>query len=304
MIPHITGSAHPIFVGGTGRCGTHALADLIAAGGAHARVPEEIRVHVTSTGMPGFISGRFSRIQTLRALRRVWWKHGVDWNPGAVVGLYEVADRKDFARALLRMATAPPRRDRARIAGRFMEDLLDPLARREGAPSWVEKSPDNCLGAGYLWRMIPGARFIEIHRDGRDVASSLIGFPWAPNTFGECLDWWEARRTASIRGMRAVPSEQRLTIALEDLVRDSRESTLDRIARFTEPRDPAAQRRWFDRELTPERARIGRWRDGLSPAEAERVEERYRRAAARVAAVEHLVGEAPGSGDPLVHSPR
>lgn len=277
-------TAPPVFIGGTGRCGTHALAALVAAGGGHAAIPAELRLHVAPTGLPAYVEGRVSRATMARRLRAHWWSHQTPWDPGTRRGAATFTPRRTWEIALARLRGARPGAPRAEVARRFVTDLLDSVASRAATPSWVEKSPDNCLAAARLVRLFPDARVIEIHRDGRDAACSLMGFPWAPDTFAEALAWWEQRMLASRAGMAAVAPEHRLTIALEDLVSDARERTLDQIAELTQPRDPAAQRRWFDRELDPARARIGRWRSDLPAAAHAEAEELYARSLERLGA--------------------
>ncbi|MGI8805083.1 MAG: sulfotransferase family protein [Thermoleophilaceae bacterium] len=53
-------------------------------------------------------------------------------------------------------------------------------AARWGKRRWGEKTPAHCLHMDLLAEHLPEARFIHIVRDGRDVAASLRGLPFAP----------------------------------------------------------------------------------------------------------------------------
>src|ERR671934_878345 len=63
-----------VFVGGTGRSGTHILARLLAKHERLALVPVEVRFHVDDRGFPGLLAGDVSREQFVRRLRGFWWK--------------------------------------------------------------------------------------------------------------------------------------------------------------------------------------------------------------------------------------
>jgi len=75
--------------------------------------------------------------------------------------------------------------DRERFVARFQElgvstfaALIDALfmenARGEGKVRWADKTPWYVLHMGRLLELFPGARFVHLIRDGRDVALSLF----------------------------------------------------------------------------------------------------------------------------------
>ena len=63
-----------LFVGGTGRSGTHVVSQLLAGHSHWARVPIEARFHVNPQGFPDLLSGQVSPEQFLRKLKRFWWR--------------------------------------------------------------------------------------------------------------------------------------------------------------------------------------------------------------------------------------
>ena len=68
---------HPppiLFVGGTGRSGTHVLAKLISRHPRLAMFPMEVRFHVEERGFPGLLAGRVSKQQFVERLRGFWWR--------------------------------------------------------------------------------------------------------------------------------------------------------------------------------------------------------------------------------------
>jgi hypothetical protein len=272
----------PVFVGGTGRCGTHVVASIAAHSGRYAQVPAELRLHVSPDGLRGFAEGRHSRRHLLRGLRTHWWRHSPAWDPAQSRGAHRIVSRRRYVTALARLAAEPPGANRLFISRRFVSSLLDPLAPRPGA--WIEKSPDNCATAAFLHRLYPESRLIHVIRDGRDVACSFMRVPWAPDDFGVALAYWEQGVLDAHRGTLGVPAERVHRILLEDLVAHDRERGYrDLLAFLRIPNEPDL-RAFFDRELTPTRARIGRWRTDVDPGHHPLAESLYRDALERLAA--------------------
>ena len=134
--------AGPVFVGGTGRCGTHAVAALLASDGDYALVPLELRLHADPGGLPAFARGERSRAGTARDLLTRWWRRPAPWDRAAIRGTHRFVRRRHNARAVARLLAAPPGADRCRLSADYVSALLDPVAPRPGA--WVEKTPANC----------------------------------------------------------------------------------------------------------------------------------------------------------------
>ena len=63
-----------LFVGGTGRSGTHILSQLLEHHSRYARVPIEARFHVNPQGFPDLLSGAATPEQFLRKLKKFWWR--------------------------------------------------------------------------------------------------------------------------------------------------------------------------------------------------------------------------------------
>ena len=263
----------PVLVGGTGRCGTHAVAALVASGGEHALVPAELRLHTDLLGLPAFARGECGRARISRELLTRWWRRPVPWDPGSSQGAHRVATRRRNARAVAGLACAPPGSDRNRLAAGYVSALLDPLAPRPGA--WVEKTPDNCAAAGFLRSLFPGMRLIHVIRDGRDVACSFMRVPWAPDDFDHALAEWERSMLLAHRGSLQVEPDRVHRLLIEDLIDRDRERSYAGLLGFLGLADSPARRRFFERELTPSRARIGRWRTDLPEAEHARAESLY-----------------------------
>lgn len=145
-----------VFIGGCSRSGTTFLQRLLAG---HSRVHTfpETGVFLRALGMRG------------RVL------------PWTRLGLTLGKERKALVR-LLRHAGAgagsapplPPRRLLLRSSARDIVSFLDGLTRRAGKDVWLEKTPRHVLHASRIGRLVPGAVFIHMVRDGRDVVASIV----------------------------------------------------------------------------------------------------------------------------------
>ena len=172
-----------------------------------------------------------------------------------------------------------------------------------GKPRWGDKTPVYLKNMVRIQKALPEARFIHIIRDGRDVALSVLGLLFGPDSVDEAARRWKrkvlrAREQASrVRHYREVH--------YEDLVADP-EATLRSVCEYIElPWDAAMleyhrhaaermaviarrrERQGLDpipvgygpriHALTsepPKDERIGRWRAEMAPADRAAYEER------------------------------
>ena len=74
-----------VFVGGTGRSGTHAIAQLLGRHSRLADVPIEARFHCNKRGMPDLLEGRITLQGYIAKLRGFWWHRvRVDGQPRGI----------------------------------------------------------------------------------------------------------------------------------------------------------------------------------------------------------------------------
>jgi Sulfotransferase family len=262
-------ASDPIFIGGTSRSGTNAVAHLLGRSARFHMIPREVGFHAVPEGLVGYIRGRFDRDELIERLRRRWWRVV----PGTV-GFEGVVTREQLADALDRFAAAPP--DRVAAGRALVKELLDPVAAAAGKPSWIEKSTQTVVAAPVLLEMFPEAGIVHVVRDGRDVACSIARMPWGPDSVPDAIEYWADRLRRAEQGTRGAPPERILLIHLEDFVLLDRERTYTRLLDYLGMEDEPAMRSLFDAELTAERAHLGRWRAELSPAEQVKLTDHYR----------------------------
>lgn len=271
--PVMTNLADPVFVGGTGRSGTTILAQLIGQHSAYALIPIEARFHCEESGLPGVHAGTVSPEQFRELfLDRYFFRK---LKNGTSRGLRVAGvPRRRAVRAIDEFvesyAQAP-----STASAALMNRLFMPLARESGAKSWVEMTPPNAEHSDFLQTLFPRARMLHIVRDGRDVAVSVAARRWGPDDPFEALDWWADR----LRAANAATGDPRrvLLVNFDALMVADRKREYRRIQRFLGLSDEPAMRRFFEDELTLDRAHRGRWREAVAPSEHERFNAAYER---------------------------
>jgi hypothetical protein len=263
-----------LFVGGTGRSGTHVLAKLLSRHPRLAMVPLEVRFHVEERGFPGLLDGRVSKDQFLRRMRGFWWK---GFQTRRMRGLYRFVSEETFEQALGTFEDGFEG-DREAACRRLFLDLLWPWVERSGADALIEQSCDTVAQAPALVRLFDDAKFIHVVRDGRDASASRVGqtrgFVY-PRTRAQGLEWWEARIRAIDAGARAIPPERLLTVSLDEMLLLGPRRGLKHICRFTGVYVNRRMKQFFNRRMSAELANTERWRRGLSDRRAAKLERLY-----------------------------
>ena len=294
----VTDSPEPaalLFVGGTGRSGTHVVSKILNSSGHFRKVPNEARFHTDPGGFPDVIAGRTSPDLFAYRLEHYWYRN---FEPSRMSfrGIHRYVPR-----ARLRAATTSFLRrftDEPEAACRqLFFDLLWPLATEEAKSALLEQSCDTVAEAGTLGLLFPEARFVHVVRDGRDVAASRVGQArWLahPRTMQQGLEWWEGRMRRIDAGVRAVGGERVLAVSLDDLVSGNRrKETLRRMRVFAGLGNDEAMRGYFERRVKSRNAHTERWREEVPARRQNEVDAAYsdileRMAADRVHGVELL----------------
>lgn len=118
------------------------------------------------------------------------------------------------------------------LARRYLTRLARP-----GVTHFGDKSPEHFQRVRTIQRVFPGAKFIAIYRDGRDVALSLSKVPWMhPDVCVTFCVWLYYYRL--LRKLRAAGLPNAMVLKYEDLVADPARE-LRRVAAFLElPYEP------------------------------------------------------------------
>jgi hypothetical protein len=276
-------TAKVVFIGGTGRSGTHVLSQLVSRHNRYALVPVEVRFHTDDEGFPGLLSGEVTPEQFLRRMRGFWWK---GFQTSRFRGMYRFVDRDRYDAALAAFE-ANHADDLVAACRRLFYDVL--WFRVEEDPravALVEQSTDTVARAETLARVFPEAKFIHVVRDGGDASASRVSQTRGlvrPRTRVQGIEWWEERIRAIERGADAIGAEKLLTVSLDELVRLHRARVALRpLFRFLGAPVTKRTRRYFSNRMTTEEANKERWREGISERKAERIAALYEEAVARL----------------------
>jgi hypothetical protein len=129
--------------------------------------------------------------------------------------------------------------DDLRTVPAAIERLYGEYARRAGKPRFADKTPRNVLHVDLLGGAFPGARFVHLVRDGRDVVPSLVGLDYFPDRFAEAVLYWQDRVRHGRRAGRRLGAGRYLEVRYEALVAEP-EATLRTLCDFLDlAYDPA-----------------------------------------------------------------
>ena len=118
---------------------------------------------------------------------------------------------------------------------RRYRDVVDRLfgayARREGRPRWGDKTPGYALQLPVVAAIFPEARFVQIVRDGRDAALSLLEVGFGPGNLYTAARYWQEHVLAARRDGERLGAGRYLEVRYEDVLRAT-EPTLRRVCEF------------------------------------------------------------------------
>jgi len=153
----------------------------------------------------------------------------------------------------------------------LVQSFLDQFATRSAAPIIGATCHRHFERLDELW---PGAKFVYLLRDGRDVARSNIGMGWEGNVWHAAERWVHA--VGRWGGMRSrLPEERRHEVRYEELI-TAPERVLGGICSFLgDAYDPAMLT--YDEDTTysrPDPKLIHQWKRKLTPRELALLENR------------------------------
>jgi Sulfotransferase family len=273
-----------VFVGGTGRSGTHVVARLLSRSDHYGLVPVECRFHTDDDGFPGLLAGEVTKRRFIRRLRGFWWR---GFQTKRFRGLHRFVPRERFNRAVKAFDEGFDD-DHEGACRRLFLDLLWPVTEGDGgrtAAGIIEQSCDVIAQAPTLVRLFPEARFVHVVRDGRDASASRVtqtrGLVY-PRTRRQGLEWWEARIRRIDAGAKAIPEERFLEVELGAFLTRGRREQLRALASLAGIRAGNRLRRFVRRRMSGRAANQARWRKGLDEREQDEIDRLYREALDRL----------------------
>jgi hypothetical protein len=150
--------------------------------------------------------------------------------------------RAGFQRLEVPEDTAGRLAERATTYERWVSLLFDEFASRRGKPLAGDRTPEYARSIAMLHELFPTARFVDVVRDGRDVALSLLRSEargptrhpiWKEEPVAACALWWaDTVRAAQSDGARVGP-DRYLRVGYEELVAQPEAVTI-RVLEFLE----------------------------------------------------------------------
>jgi len=251
-----------VFIGGCGRSGTTLLGSMLGTHSECLATPESrflMDVHRSSVEADGGTdAGRFFEALGAHALFRIW---GI---PPPAAGDLASDPARQFATAF--------------------EHVVVAYGTSVGASTfdtWIDHTPENVNRSAMLRRLFPEAKLIHVVRDGRAVASSVMGLDWGPSTVAAAARWWTARTAAGITAESFFGPASAMRVAYEDLVEAPERTVADVFrflglshekasisgADFVVPQYTAGQHQLIGRRPDPGRANA--WREALTSRQIE-----------------------------------
>ncbi len=277
----------PLFVGGSGRSGTTIAVNLLNRHSKfHTSLPREIKYLTSRSGLIDLVYGRpigleesnsavrkniYARLLPLVGKSKLKFfqqnLHGSWWNEigkkGKPRGLIQGIDEKTLIEAekkfLLKFRSQPE------VAAReLFYDLSSDQLKSSGIKYFADSTPVNIMQANFIKKLFPDALFINMVRDGRDVALSVSNERWGPNDPYEALSWWANRVFKAHRSLELIPKDQQITIRLEDLVYRNRDFSYNNLLNFLAIESEVPLADFFAAELTKDKLNEGLWKEKVS----------------------------------------
>lgn len=281
----VDGFSDVLFIGGTGRSGTTITGKLLSR---HSQIklskPVEIKLITAGNGLLDlYLNPRFSRtgkiilgkeknyIRFEKTFYEKWWSR--QGKKGGPTGL-SLTITEDRAQQLLRELRTELTVDRAVACQNFLRKIIDEQMPSKSTKYWVDTTPPNLMRADEIDQLFPGARFLHLIRDGRDVASSVVREPWGPNSHNEALEWWRKRMIKILRATRSLNGNVQ-HLWMEDLVMHNRHETLSGILDFLGLSDEPKLRTYFEEIVNPKASNTGRWKREVANPQA--FDQRYKK---------------------------
>jgi len=273
----------PLFVGGSGRSGTTVAINLLNRHSQiHASLPREIKYLTSRSGLIDLVYGRpigleesatgvrnnlIARLLPIIGKSKLHYfqknLHGVWWSEvgkkGKARGLVQAINEQNLISAennfLAKFQSEPE------IAARELFYALSAAQiKNPDIQYFADSTPVNIMQANFINRLFPEALFINMVRDGRDVALSVANEKWGPNDPYKALEWWSNRVLKAKHSLDQVPQNRALTVRLENLVSRDREQSYKELLEFLAIESEDALSDFFESELTKDKLNEGLWK--------------------------------------------
>jgi len=272
----------PLFTGGSGRSGTTILINLLKNHPlVHASLPREIKYLTSRFGLIDLNFGRpFRYEEDLKGVRNnivanifnllgkkkldhfliyltnTWWSE--IGKKGKPRGLVQGISKEQLSTAVENFEKYYAV-DKMRASRAFFYEISKAQISKHEVKYFADSTPVNMMQSDLLYKIFPNGKFINIIRDGRDVAFSVSKEKWGPNNPYKALDWWANRIKVANQSLKKVRNSDQMQLRLEDLIVNNRKEEYLRLLSFLEIDDHDLTREYFEKQMLAEHMSKGDW---------------------------------------------
>ena len=272
----------PLFTGGSGRSGTTIILNLLKDHPkVHASLPREIKYLTSRYGLVDLNFGRPLSIEedlkskrnnlAAKVLNKIgkrkkdlfmvylnskWWSE--IGKKGKPRGLVQGITKEDLDTAITNFEKYFAV-DQMRASRAFFYELSATQIKDKNVKYFADSTPVNMMQANYIYKLFPNAKFINMIRDGRDVALSVSKEKWGPDDPQQALTWWANRIEKAHNALLKVRAKDQMQVRLEDLIVNNRKEEYLRLLSFLEIEDHDLTREYFEKQMLPEYMTKGEW---------------------------------------------
>lgn len=272
----------PLFTGGTGRSGTTIILNLLKNHPqVHSSLPREIKYLTARYGLIDLNFGRSLFLEedfkskrnnlVVRILNRFgkkkkdrfliylnskWWSE--IGKKGKPRGLVQGITKEQLDLAVVNFKTYF-NSDKKRASRAFFYEISAAQIQDKNVKYFADSTPLNMMQADYIYKLFPNAKFINMIRDGRDVAFSVSRERWGPDDPHQALNWWANRVEKAHKALLEIRTGDQMQMRLEDLIVNNRNQEYLRLLNFLEVEDHDLTREYFETQMLPEYMTQGEW---------------------------------------------
>lgn len=273
----------PLFVGGSGRSGTTIAINLLNNHSQiHSSLPREVKYLTSRFGLIDLVFGRpldfeegltgvrnnlIARTFPLIGKSKLSYfhqnLHGSWWNEtgkkGKPRGLIQAISEESLNEAEEKFRQEF-KVDPKKASRNIFFQLANYQIKKPGIKYFADSTPVNIMQAKYLFELFPEAKFLNLVRDGRDVAISVSTQKWGPSDPYKALDWWANRVLKGDEALRTLPADKQLTLRLENLAVRDRVNSYKRLLDFLGLNSEERLDTFFENEVIEDRLNEGSWK--------------------------------------------
>jgi hypothetical protein len=285
----------PLFSGGTGRSGTTAIVNLLNHHPqVHTSLPREIKYLTDRFGLLdlnfgrpikfesstealvkrlsgnfGFIIGRSASTFFNQRMSNRWWQEvGKKGKPRGLCQGIEL----DIFTEQLKVFNKMKKTDLYQASLNLYYELSKAQIKKSNISFFADSTPGNIQNGNRIIKLLPNSYFINMIRDGRDVALSVTKERWGPDDPDIALKWWQKRIVLASQGLTKIAPERKLDLRLEDLIVYNRDQSYNSVLNLLGLADNPELAAEFDKTFSKEKMSMGTWKNEVkSPAQFEKL---------------------------------